>query len=414
MASKNATVDIKKTELKPTQVSNLLSYFINNNLKLAKEGKLPVTLNIEGNAGIGKTSIIKQKAADYHMHFVRLNLAELTVDDLIGYPIKEFEFTKGKDSVWINENLINKYIDLGWDSTGGSRMSYAQPAWIHGKTDKPIILLLDDYSRASQLLMQATMTLIDEHRYISWSLPEGSTILLSTNPDNGEFLVTSLDAAQKSRFLSISMKFNVDDWAVFAEKYGIDGRCINFILKHPDVVEGTGTKDEDKKEKANIRLWTKYFDAISGIANFSSNLDLLASLGSAIPPYHLSLFMTFIQNKLDTLLSPKEMLTLDLETVKKKVKALVNDRNDIEGIMVKRLVNYVLINEKDLESKEVDQLWNLFTENESAKKEEDKAAVFKSESSFLVIRKLVNSKKLMPSKGPGIKLAAKVLKSAIS
>ena len=42
------------------------------------------------------------------------------------------------------------------------------------------------------------------------------------------------------------MKADVNIWASeFAEGYGVDGRCINFMLRHPEIIEGA-TKEKDK------------------------------------------------------------------------------------------------------------------------------------------------------------------------
>ena len=46
--------------------------------------------------------------------------------------------------------------------------------------------------------MQATMELINTASYISWKLPKNTTVVLTTNPDDGEFSVSSLDNAQKT------------------------------------------------------------------------------------------------------------------------------------------------------------------------------------------------------------------------
>jgi hypothetical protein len=51
------------------------------------------------------------------------------------------------------------------------------------------------------MLMQAVMEIINLQAFTSWSLPKGSTIILSENPDNADYtLGVSLDAAQKSRY----------------------------------------------------------------------------------------------------------------------------------------------------------------------------------------------------------------------
>ena len=78
-------------------------------------------------------------------------------------------------------------------------MGYAPPAWLpREENPNGCILLLDDYTRANSLFMQATMELINTAGYISWNLPKYTTICLTSNPDDGEFSVTSLDSAQKT------------------------------------------------------------------------------------------------------------------------------------------------------------------------------------------------------------------------
>lgn len=45
----------------------------------------------------------------------------------------------------------------------------------------------------------------------------------TTNPDNGDYQVTSMDEAQKTRFISCQLKFDVDCWAKWAEEVNMDG-----------------------------------------------------------------------------------------------------------------------------------------------------------------------------------------------
>lgn len=59
---------------------------------------------------------------------------------------------------WVVEGAIPQYIQGGFKPTGELRMVHATPDWIQGE-DKPVLLLLDDYSRASEKFIQATMTL---------------------------------------------------------------------------------------------------------------------------------------------------------------------------------------------------------------------------------------------------------------
>ena len=59
------------------RVKPLLNHFIDTNIKLEEEGKLPNAIGFEGVAGIGKTSIVREIANERGMTFVKLNLAQI-------------------------------------------------------------------------------------------------------------------------------------------------------------------------------------------------------------------------------------------------------------------------------------------------------------------------------------------------
>ncbi len=344
-----------KNELNSLQVKTLLHYFVDNNVKLAKQGKTPIAIEIEGMPGTAKTSVVKQLSQELDFHFVRLNLSEIEVCDLVGLPSYEYEVVKGKDVKWVTDKVLGSFLTMGFEATGANRTSYAKPSWIQGKEDKPVLLTLDDYNRVTPMMANACMTLIDEQKYISWGLPAGSTIVLTCNPSDQDFMVQTEDSAQATRRLKINMKADVNIWASeFAEAYGVDGRCINFMLKHPEIIEGAITTDKDgnKLAKGNLRIWTKYFDSISGIPDFDKNLDMIMNLGmGSLPSEHITLFTVFIKNGLDKLASPYELLTKPIEWSKKELKGVIKEgkekRQDIAAIMTKRLLNYALVNEKD-------------------------------------------------------------------
>lgn len=58
-------------------------------------------------------------------------------------------------------------------------MSYATPSWLpREENPNGTIIILDDYTRANSLFMQATMELICTGKYSTWSLPNNTTIVL--------------------------------------------------------------------------------------------------------------------------------------------------------------------------------------------------------------------------------------------
>jgi hypothetical protein len=289
-----------------------------------------------GRSDIGKTSAIIQLAKELDFNFVKLNLSQIEeIGDLVGFPIRQFELTNKKETLWVDENSYDEYIKLEYKPTGQNRMSYCPPEWISGK-EKGGILLLDDWNRADTRFIQAVMELIDRQQYISWTLPQDWHIILTANPDNGDYLVSSIDNAQKTRFISIQLKYDVDCWAKWAEENQIDGRCINFMLLHPELV----TKD------VNSRSVSMFFNSISSIKSFDNSLPLIQMIGEgSVGPEFSSMFTMFINNKLDKMISPQNVMEQDEKYVLNTLKSIVGKdddyRADLASTLSTRIINYL-------------------------------------------------------------------------
>ena len=327
----NNLVSVNQNELK-----EFLGHIIENNRHLQENGKGPVSVEVIGESGIGKTSAIIQLADELGLDFVKLNLAQIEeIGDLVGFPIRQFEVTNGTETKFIDENMLDEYRADGFKSTGKNRMSYCPPEWIANKQGGGI-LLLDDWNRADTRFIQALMELIDRQQYISWTLPKDWHIILTANPDNGDYLVNSIDNAQKTRFISTQLKYDVDCWAKWAEEAGIDGRCINFMLMNPEVI----TKN------VNARSSVMFFNSISSIKSFEDKLPLIQMIGEgSVGSEFSSMFTMFINNKLDKIITPDQIINNSEEHVLKTLKELIGDddkyRADIATTISTRFVNYL-------------------------------------------------------------------------
>ena len=329
---------MSQIKLNVDEMKIFIKHMVNNNKYIQETGKIPVAVNIEGEAGLGKTSAIMQLGSELEMQVVKLNLAQLEeLGDLVGFPVKEFQVknNEGK-SLWITEQEIDTANKKGYKVVD-KRMSHAAPEWIQGRGEGGF-LVLDDYTRADHRFMKACMELIDKQEYVSWRLPRNWHVILTTNPDNGDYNVTSLDNAQKTRFISIDTKFDGPVWARWAENVGIDGRCINFLLMHPEVI----TKD------VNPRSVTTFFNSISSIKDFEKELPLIQMIGDgSIGPDAGAMFVMFINNKLDKILTPQQLLALDDSDLIRETRECigVNDayRADIASVLATRLINHCLV-----------------------------------------------------------------------
>ena len=372
---------MSQVQLNVEELKSFIKHMVNNNQHIQAQGKVPVAINIEGDAGLGKTSAIMQLGKELNMQVVKLNLSQLEeLGDLVGFPVKEFEIqnAEGK-TTWINESQINAATVKGYKVIG-KRMSHAAPEWIQGKGEGGF-LILDDYTRADHRFMQATMEILDRQEYVSWKLPKNWHVILTTNPDNGDYNVTSLDVAQKTRFISVELKYDSDVWAKWAENAGIDGRCINFMLMHPELVT----------QRVNPRSITTFFNAISSIDKFEDSLPLVQMIGEgSVGADFSSMFTMFINNKLDRIISPEDILTKDKDYVMGALTNAVgkddNFRADISSVIATRLINYSLVQAEkgSVPAGVIDRLAILTTECDA----------FTNDLRYYMVKEIVNGNKV--------------------
>ena len=400
-----AQVNLNIDELK-----GFVNHVIENNRYLQDQGKLPVAIEVVGESGIGKTSTVVELAKENNLHFVKLNLAQIEeLGDLVGFPVRQFQMYKEqtvkkvddlnynsraaasgdlaklggtvtkKIGSWVDELAVDAYLKNGYKMTGKNRMSYAAPEWI-ADVKQGGILLLDDWNRADTRFIQACMELIDRQQYISWTLPKDWHIMLTANPDNGDYNVNTLDSAQKTRYITANLKFDVNVWARWAEESGIDSRCINFLLLHPELVT----------QETNSRSITTFFNAISSFDNFEDNLSMIQMIGEgSVGDAFASMFTTFINNKLDKLVTPKDLLTHDNEQyILGELGSCIgkgdNYRADIASTLATRLANFAVVYSKEntINQKVTDRLKALCTKD-----------YLTNDLKYLVVRTIFNGNK---------------------
>lgn len=374
-------VENSQVLLNVTEMKEFISHMVENNQYIQTQGKVPVAINIEGDAGLGKTSAIMQLGKEMDMQVVKLNLSQLEeLGDLVGFPVKEFEIQnqEGK-TMWINEAQIDAAVKKGY-KVSGKRMSHAAPEWIQGKGEGGF-LILDDYTRADHRFMQATMEILDRQEYVSWKLPKNWHVILTTNPDNGDYNVTSLDIAQKTRFISVGLKYDKDVWAKWAETANIDGRCINFMLMHPELVT----------QSVNPRAVTTFFNAISSFKNFNQRLPMIQMIGEgSVGVDFAAMFSMFINNQLDKIIAPEDILTKDEQYVMNSLTAAVGKddefRADISSVIATRLVNYSLVHAetKQVSDQMINRLIKLMTD----------CNAFTDDLRYYMVKEIVNGNKV--------------------
>lgn len=184
------------------------------------------------------------------------------------------------------------------------------------------------------------------------------------------------------RYISIEMTWNAERWAEWAEKEGIDQRAINFVLLNPEIVT----------PECNPRSLVTFFNAISSFDSFEKHLPMIQMLGEgSVGPYVATLFTTFINNKLDQLITPKEIFTgSDEKLIGDKLKGSIrekdgNYRADIASVLLTRLINYAILYSEvnPIEPKHINRLIYLINEPE----------IFTDDLKYHLVKKIINGNK---------------------
>ncbi|MCT4615594.1 MAG: AAA family ATPase [Marinifilaceae bacterium] len=297
------------TKTHASEVVNFVEHILMSNQKGEAQGKKKSPICIWGTHGIGKTQIVEQIAKSNNYKWAYIAPAQFEeMGDLIGMPTLE-------DGV----------------------MKFKAPDWVPTE-EGPGILLIDDVNRADDRILRGIMQLLQNYELISWKMPKGWEIVLTANPDGGDYSVTPMDNALLTRMMHITMRFNVKDWALWAEQNNVDQRGINFVLTYPELANG---------QRTTPRTLVQFFDTIEHIENLDQNLSLIQLLAdSSLDQNTATSFMSFINQNLERMISPEEIMsTLDFE---KEVKIPVAEmvckspfRMDIMATLCTRLVNHL-------------------------------------------------------------------------
>lgn len=196
--------------------------------------KANVSVMLHGEAGIGKTSIVKQIAKENGYNFVYLTLAAIEDNsDLIGLlsPVKD-EF--GNDA----------YV------------RHLRPDWF--PTTPKNIIFIDEANRMPKSVIQSMLTFILDKKLHTHYLPEDSHIILAANPPSEKYIVGDFsDNALVSRICHINLEPSVDEFLEYCALNKKSDDVISFIQENPEMLEVKSTPYLPDIER-NRRTWSDF------------------------------------------------------------------------------------------------------------------------------------------------------------
>ena len=284
--------------LNAAAVTTFLERTFATNQRIQDEGGASVPICIWGTHGIGKTALVQDIAERNGWAFAYAAPAQFEeMGDLHGLPVVDDGVTR-----------------------------FAPPDWAPTE-EGPGILLLDDFNRADDRILRGLMQLLQRAELVSWSLPPSWQIVLTANPEGGDYSVTPMDDAMLTRLLHVTLTFDAKTWARWATEAGIDSRGVNFVLTYPEVVN---------ESRTTPRSLTQLFQHIAPIPDLAAEADHVQALAaSALDAESATAFMAFVVDGLERLIDPDDILNAtSFEDVAAEVNRIGTDES---GVRLDRL-----------------------------------------------------------------------------
>ncbi len=267
-------------KLDAVRLRETLAHVFTRNRRIEERtGRRGTPVCIWGTHGLGKTTLVSEFARDQGWKLAYCAPAQFEeMGDLHGLPTR---------------------VDPDPTVIGDEYTTFLPPDWV--PTDPgPGILLLDDINRADDRILRGLMQLLQNFELFSWSLPAQWQIVATANPEGGDYSVTPMDDAMLTRMLHLTMIFDVEAWAGWATRRGVDRRGIDFVLTYPEAARGIRTTP---------RTLTQFFDQIRDIEDLRAELQLVSALAmSSLDDLTVSAFLSFVNDDLSRLIEPTEIL----------------------------------------------------------------------------------------------------------
>ena len=309
------------TRAKAGEVIAFVKHVLQANMRAEARGQRKTPICIWGKHGIGKTEIVQALAEEEGYQFRYIAPAQFEeMGDLVGMP-----------------------------SIEEGRTVFRAPEWVP-RQEGPGILLIDDVNRADDRILRGIMQLLQNFELVSWKLPHQWQIVLTANPDGGDYSVTPMDDAMVTRMMHITLEFDPREWAKWAEQNGVDSRGIDFVLTYPEVVTGLRTTP---------RTLVQFFETIAEIANLGANLGLVRTLAdSCLDQNTAATFIAFVNQELRALLKPQDICNAgDFESeIGQPLRSTVMKKSlrvDILATICTRLVNYLTLAKRPLDKRQL-------------------------------------------------------------
>lgn len=210
-----------------------------NAIELVLEsGSVPLII---GEAGIGKTSLVKKICKEENYYLVNIDANLLKEGEIGGLPIVE----NGRTKYAAHYKLLEIDEALKSNEYNG------------------VLLFIDELNRCEHAVQQELMNIILNREINNYKLAENVKIVAAMNPSNkydgyeySDYQVVDMDSAQEDRFVWIELTSDIKEWINWAmSKDGnINENIIEFLSTFPEYLSTPNSKESIK---ATPRSWER-------------------------------------------------------------------------------------------------------------------------------------------------------------
>ena len=317
---------------------------------------------IKGLHGIGKSESVSQYSTEQNMHYEPLILSLMDTGDMLGLPVTRI--VGGVEStVWAAPSWYTNIINAAWPKELSVAhlqfndiefqeyfMQYIQAdngvvsrdavnnmyCEYYGEADdvlqilrqnrvtykkaKRSTLFLDEFNRAPQDILNASLQLILDHRLHNHILPlvngQETLIVAAINPTGGDYTVQEFDPALLDRFVECEATADFKAWFKWASENKVNKIVTDFLMENQNKFHFV---PEDGSKGASPRSWTRLASFIDRIEDTSTDIMthyVKGTVGSALAARFISFY-----NSYSSSMSPKDLEKLIKKEITKAKKA---------------------------------------------------------------------------------------------
>lgn len=182
-------------------------------LKSMMENRQPTF--VSGPAGVGKSSIVQQIAAEFTeelgetFHHVDVRLTQMEPSDLRGilYPN-----SKTGKAIWLPPAMLP-----------------SDPDWMG-------VIVFDELTSAPPLIQAAAYQLFLDRRIGDYYLPEGAVLIAAGNNANDRGVFFRMAAPLANRMIHLKLEVSLEKWKPWAYNNGIDKSILGFLSFKEDCI----------------------------------------------------------------------------------------------------------------------------------------------------------------------------------